>query len=159
MNDHFLQVVGILISAHPLEDVSSDFTIKVLNLSLARVGKDGSLLNIDLKLVSAGSFFLQLSDPTHQELFQYIAGVRQLTQLLLGMEDLSSEDDHTPPSPDKLQEVISHCHKALCHFLFHTASQLGGEDLEMRQFITMHVAQLQYVFQICWYPSTRRDTL
>ena len=57
--------MGILISAHPLEDVSSDFTIKVLNLSLARVGKDGSLLNIDLKYVSTGSFFLQLHFRSH----------------------------------------------------------------------------------------------
>ena len=91
--------------------------------------------------MSTCSFFLNFtSDPTHQELFQYIAGVRQLTQLLLGMEDLSSEDDHTPPSPDKLQEVISHCHKALCHFPFPYILQVSWVvrgDLEMRQFITM----------------------
>ena len=82
--------------------------------------------------MSACFFSLQLSDPTHQQLLQYIAGVRQLTQLLLGMEDLSSEDDHTPPSPDKLQEVsmpLSQSSESLA--LFRTASQLGG-DMEMR---------------------------
>jgi len=31
--------VDILINAYPLQDVPSDFTIKVLNLALSRVGK------------------------------------------------------------------------------------------------------------------------
>ena len=59
------------------------------------------------RLSSAFSF--SCADPSHQQLLQYVTGVRQIVQLSLSLDDLgtdtSASDEETLPSPEKLHEV------------------------------------------------------
>lgn len=84
------EAIDILISTHPLRDIPSDFTVKILNLALSRINP---------------------TDPSHQQLLRYIAGVRQVVQLCLSLEDLCTDagdrDGEAFPSPEKLHELLS----------------------------------------------------